>query len=239
MHVRDQGCAGLSKRARHLNTLASVALSMPLDPELGPLPPALHRVSERGTLRRYKKGVVLIEEGEPGGTLFFVQTGLLRAYTARTDGQEFTFGFYGPGAVLGEMSLDGGPRSASVTVEETATCRCVSRQTLEQCIAEEPALAFELLALVIRRARALSDRARDLALHDAYGRLVLLLRAGSTAQPDGSQRMGFALTQAQLAQQIGCSRTMVTKLLGDLVKGGYLALEQRHWVTRKALPPRW
>ena len=212
-------------------------IAVPLEPGLDSLPPALRRVAERGQLRRCKKGTVLIEEGEPGGTLFFVQTGLLRAYTAHTDGQEFTFGFYGPGEVLGEMSLDGGPRSACVTVEEAALCRWVTRQTLEQCIAEEPALAFELLALVIRRARALSDRARDMALHDAYGRLVLLLRAGSKAQPDGTQRMVFELTQTQLAQQIGCSRTMVTKLLGDLVKGGYLALNQRHWVTCRPLPP--
>ncbi len=212
---------------------------MPIEPGLDTLPPALRRVAERGTQRRCKRGVVLIEEGEPGGTLFFVQSGLLRAYTARADGQEFTFGFYGPGEVLGEMSLDGGPRSASVTVEEITVCRWVTRQTLEQCIAEEPALAFELLALVIRRARALSDRARDLALNDAYGRLVLLLRAGSQVQPDGSQRMTFALTQAQLAQQIGCSRPMVTKLLGDLVQGGYLVEDKRHWVTCKALPARW
>lgn len=196
-------------------------------------------MAAQAPLRRCRKGVVLIEEGELGGNLFFIDSGLLRAYTSREDGQEFTFGFFGPGEVLGEMSLDGGPRSASVTVEEAAVCRWVTRQALEQHIAQQPALAFELLALVIRRARALSTRARDLALTDAYGRLVLLLRAGSCPQPDGTQRMTYALTQTQLAQQIGCSRPMVTKLLGDLVKGGYLVEDNRHWVTCKTLPSRW
>ncbi len=212
---------------------------MAIDAPFAALPPLLQALAAQAPQRRCRKGALLIEEGEPGGNLFFVDSGLLRAYSDREDGQEFTFGFYGPGEVLGEMSLDGGPRSASVTVEQTAVCRWVTRQTLEQHIAQHPALAFELLTLVIRRGRALSTRARDLALTDAYGRLVLLLRAGSRPQPDGTQRMTYGLTQVQLAQQIGCSRPMVTKLLGDLVKGGYLVSDRGHWVTCKPLPARW
>jgi CRP/FNR family transcriptional regulator, cyclic AMP receptor protein len=42
-----------------------------------------------------------------------------------------------------------------------------------------------------------------------------------------------------IAQHIGCSRTMVTRLLGDLVKGGYLRAEARHWRLMRPLPPKW
>jgi CRP/FNR family cyclic AMP-dependent transcriptional regulator len=203
------------------------------------LSPAMRSVAERGLERRYRRGAILINEGDPGGTLYFIMRGLLRAYTARGDGQEFTFGFYGPGEYMGELSLDGGPRSANVVVEQAAVCRIVTRQALEQCIAEQPVLAFELLSKVIGRARDLSARARDLALSDAYGRLAMLLREGALAQPDGTLWMPAAVTQAQLAQQVGCSRTMVTKLLGDLVKGGYLVLDQKRWRLLRALPSRW
>ena len=201
--------------------------------------PGLRALAASGVVKRYKRGTLLIEEGEPGGSLYFVTRGLLRAYTARADGQEFTFGFYGAGETLGELSLDGGPRSASVMVEEAVVCFNVARPRLEQAIAEQPSLAFDLLALVIRRARALSSRASDLALNDVYGRLVMLLRAGSAPQPDGSQCMDYPVTQAQLAQQIGCSRTMVTKLLGDLVKGGYLQQQGRLWSIQRPLPAKW
>lgn len=203
------------------------------------LPPALRPVAERGMERRYRKGTILIEEGEPGGLLYFIVRGRLRAYSARADGQEFTYGYYGPGEYMGELSLDGGPRSASVIVEETAVCRIVARQTLEDCIAADPSITFALMAKVIRLARVLSLRARDLALNDAYGRLVQLLQAGSDVQPDGTQLMRDTLTQEQLAQQVGCSRTMVTKLLGELVKGGWLQLEQRRWRTLRTLPPKF
>jgi|CXWL01.1.fsa_nt_gi CRP/FNR family cyclic AMP-dependent transcriptional regulator len=203
------------------------------------LSPALRGVAERGVERRYRRGSILIQEGEPGGTLYFIVRGRLRAYTSRADGQEFTFGFYGPGEYMGELSLDGGPRSANVVVEQAAVCRIVTRQTLEQCIAEQPTLAFELLTKVIRRARDLSARASDLALNDAYGRLVMLLRVGALAQADGTHWMAGRLTQAQIAQQIGCSRTMVTKLLGDLARGGYLRLDDKRWRLLRPLPPKW
>jgi hypothetical protein len=32
---------------------------------------------------------------------------------------------------------------------------------------------------------------------------------------------------------------MVTKLLGELVKGGWLQLDNRHWRTLKTLPPKF
>ena len=215
------------------------AETRPAEDGLALLPPALRAVAERGTERRYRKGTILIEEGEPGGALYFIVRGQLRAYSARADGQEFTFGYYGAGDYMGEMSLDGGPRSASVIVEEASTCRIVTRPTLEACIAQDPAITFELMAKVIRLARSLSSRARDLALNDAYGRLVRLLRAGALPQPDGTLWMATPLTQEQLSQQVGCSRSMVAKLLGDLVKGGYLRQDEKRWRLLRNLPPKW
>lgn len=203
----------------------------------------LRSLAEQGRTQVYKRGTILIQEGEPGGTLYFVLSGLLRAYSAREDGQEFTYSFSVPGDTLGEVSLDGGLRSASVVAEQDAMCSFVTRATLEQRIAAEPALALELIALLTQRLRNISSKARELALTDAYGRLVLLLRAGSQPLPDGRARMAYPLTQEQMAAQIGCSRSMVTKLLRDLAKGEFLRQEQhaqgRVWVMLKPLPAGW
>ena len=205
--------------------------------------PLLAWVAAQGVVKRYRRGVILMQEGEPGGPLFFLLSGLVRAYSAREDGSEFTFGFYEAGETLGELALDGGSRSANVAVESAARCSFVTRPTLERCIAQEPALAFELLGLVARRARDVSRIATGLALDKAYDRLVRLLRAGSSTESDGLVCMAYPLTQKQMAQQIGCVPAMVTKLLGDLVKGGYLRQELRPqgrvWVMLKPLPAGW
>ncbi len=209
------------------------------DDGLSGLHPSLRAVALLGVVRRYRKGALLWQEGDPGGSLLFIVSGQLRAYSSSDEGQEFTFGYYGPGEYLGEMTLDGGMRSASVVVEAASVCRVVSRATLEACIAEDPAITFLLLSKLVFLVRSLSVRARNLALNDAYGRLVQLLLDGAVVQLDGSHWMPLALTQTQLAQQIGCSRSMVTKLLGDLTKGGYLRQDQRRWRILRAPPPKW
>ena len=209
------------------------------DDGLNRLPPSLRAVALQGVERRYRKGAILMEEGDPGGTLYFIVSGRLRAYSASAEGQEFTYGTYGAGEYLGEMSLDGEPRSASVIVETTSVCRIVTRATLEACIAQDPGITFLLLGKMVRMVRNLSVRARDLALNNAYGRLAQLLRDRAVPQADGSHWMAMALTQEQLAQQVGCSRTMVTKLLGDLTQGGYLRLDDRRWRLLRPLPPKW
>ncbi len=203
------------------------------------LPDALRVVALHGVERRYRKGAILMHEGDPGGTLYFIVSGRLRAYSASAEGQEFTFGYYGPGEYMGEMSLAGGPRSASVVVETASVCRVVTREALVACIAQDPNITFLLLGKVVRLVRALSVRARDLALNDAYGRFAQLLRDTAVAQPDGSRWMPMVLTQTELAQQVGCSRTMVTKLIGDLTRGGYLRLDERRWRLLRPLPPKW
>ncbi len=138
------------------------------------------------------------------------------------------------------MGLDGGPRSASVMALEPTVCSMVTRRTLESHLNEHPAFAFELLSKVIRRARLATLSAKVMALNDVYGRLKHLLETGTERQPDGSRRMTEAFTHKELANQLGCSREMVTRQLNDLQEGGYLCAPRGGvMVLLKALPPRW
>jgi CRP/FNR family cyclic AMP-dependent transcriptional regulator len=198
----------------------------------------LRALARRGEVRRYRKGTLLIQEGESGDTLFIVLSGRLRAFSAGPNGREITYGVYGPGEYLGEMSLDGGVRSASVITLEPTECTVVTRVTLKQHIAEHPEFAFELLGKVIRRARAATLTARQLALNDVYGRLSSLLQSLAVEQPDGSWRVPEKLSHLDLASRLGCSREMVSRLMKDLQRGGYVSKGPSILIA-KPLPPRW
>jgi CRP/FNR family cyclic AMP-dependent transcriptional regulator len=79
-----------------------------------------------------------------------------------------------------------------------------------------------------------------MALNDVYGRLKHLLETGTELLPDGTRRMTEALTHKELANQLGCSREMVTRQVNDLQEGGYLrAPRGGAMVLLKPLPPRW
>ena len=200
---------------------------------------ALTALATRGEVRRYRKGTLLIQEGDVGDTLFIILSGRLRAFSAGEGDREITYGSYGPGEYLGEMSLDGGPRSASVITLEATSCAVVGRRTLLRFIGERPEFALELLAKVIRRARNATHSARQLALNDVYGRLRLLLGSLVQAQPDGSLRLAERLTHLEMSHRLGCSREMVSRLMKDLERGGYIRLDGAVYRLDKPLPQRW
>jgi CRP/FNR family cyclic AMP-dependent transcriptional regulator len=115
----------------------------------------------------------------------------------------------------------------------------VRRATLEQHIAENPGFAFELLAKVIRRARAATLSARQMALNDVYGRLKLLLDALAVPQADGTRLVGERLTHQEIANRIGCTREMVGRLMRDLEAGGHVRAPHGLIALHGVLPARW
>ncbi len=209
------------------------------NPDLADWPDTLRELVSRGQIRRYRKGTLLIQEGDLGDTLFIILSGRLRAFSAGERDREITYGVYGRGEYLGEMSLDGGPRSASVITMEASTCAVVTRRTLENFIAEHPQFAFELLAKVIRRARQATLGARQLALNDVYGRLKLLLDRLAVEAPEGERIVPERLTHKDIANRIGASREMVSRQLKDLENGQFIDLVDGLIRLRKPLPARW
>lgn len=207
--------------------------------ELAAKAPSVAALAGRGEPRHYRKGMLLIQEGDQGDTLYIVLQGRLRAFAVGDNGREITYGTYGAGEFIGEMSLDGGPRSASVETLEWTVCAVVTRTTLEQHLAAEPAFAFELLSKVIRRARAATLSAKQLALNDVYGRLKLLLEGSAVPQPDGSLWIAERLTHQQMAYYLGSSREMVSRLMKDLQDGGHVTVEGKGLRLKGRLPMRW
>lgn len=211
----------------------------PPDPEQIPgMSDALRALARRGRVRLVRKGTVLIEEGEHDDLLYIILSGSLRAFSTGESGREVTYGIYGPGEYLGEMSLDGGARSASVVAEQASYCSQVARATLLAHLRERPEFAFELLAKVIRRARAATLSTKQLALNDVYGRLARLLNEQARADGATARRVARS-THLDLSRQLGCSREMVSRLVKDLVNGGWLHEDADAWTILRPLPSRW
>jgi CRP/FNR family transcriptional regulator, cyclic AMP receptor protein len=203
------------------------------------LTPTLRALAERGTLRSYRKGTLIIEEGTHGDTLYVLLAGRVKAFSSDARGREVVYGVYAPGDYFGEMSLDGGPRSASVIADAACTCAVLTRKTLREHIAAEPEFAFELIARIARRARLATQSARSMALLDVYGRVVQLFEALAVAQDDGTRVIAERLTHVEIASRVGCSREMVSRLLKDLEAGGFVRRDGQRQVLVKRLPMHW
>jgi CRP/FNR family cyclic AMP-dependent transcriptional regulator len=199
----------------------------------------LAHLAARGTRRKYRKGTLLIQEGDPGDTLFVLLSGRVKVYSIDASNREITFAVLGPGSYFGEMSLDGGPRSASVIVTEVSECSVLTLRSLKAFLAEWPEFAFDLLTTVIRRAREATAIARGLALESVYGRLAAYLNRIAVAGDGGTRQLPERITHLELASRVGSSREMVSRLLKDLEAGGYVETRNRRLVIKRALPARW
>jgi CRP/FNR family transcriptional regulator, cyclic AMP receptor protein len=204
-----------------------------------PMSDSLRTLAQRGEIKRLRKGVQIISEGDVGDTLYIVLTGSLRAFAVGPDEREVTYATYGPGEYVGEMGLDGGPRSANVETLQTSLVAVVRRDTLQRHLDAEPQFAFELLTKVIRRARAATLGLKQIALNDVYGRLKALLESLTEAQADGSRVADPAPSHKEMSQTLGCGREMISRVMKDLERGGYVEVGRRRVVLKKPLPAKW
>ena len=80
---------------------------------------------------------------------------------------------------------------------------------------------------------------KQLALNDVYGRLVLLLNSLAPPQADDTRLITERLTHQEMANRLGCSREMVSRLMKDLERGGYVVAASGSFSVVRALPSRW
>lgn len=203
------------------------------------LDPSIGRLAARGIVRSYRKNTIILNEGEAGDSLFVLLQGQVKVYATDENGREITYGTIQGGDYFGEMSLDGGARSASVMTLDACLCSLVTRAVVQQHLAEEPCFAMQLVTQVIRRARSATETARQMALMDVYGRVIHTLEGEQGPASSQTHVQLTQITHQQIASRVGASREMVSRLLKDLEKGGYVELGIKRITLKKKLPARW
>jgi|GEM_PF-6235607 len=153
------------------------------------------------------KGETFIREGDKECSLIYIVSGEVRTYVSRAK-RELVFGTYGAGESFGELTLHGKPRNTSIRAVTEAEYVLVPLEKILQYISECPLFAMDLLNRATTRARVITARARSLALTDSYGRLSELLT--ELAKENSEEPPVVRVTHQELADQIGCTREMVT-----------------------------
>ena len=202
-------------------------------------PPLLDAIAARGGVRRFPAQAILINEGDTSDSLYIVLSGRLRVYASSRDGREVVLAEHGPGEYLGELSLDGEKRSASVKTIEPTTCCVVPGARAPQLPAEHPDFALHLTHKLIHMVRRLTEQVKSLALQDVYGRIARVLTELSDEVGD-ERVVRIKLTQQDIAdarrlvardgqpRHEGARRPAATSTVRD----------GRHVIHRK-LPPAW
>jgi CRP/FNR family cyclic AMP-dependent transcriptional regulator len=205
-----------------------------------PLPASvLEAATRHGVSRRFAAGDVLFHEGDASDAMYLLLSGQLRVFARNATGREVVYNVLEPGELLGEMLLDGGPRSASVEALVASECLVVDAGHVHGLLRESPDFAERLVLKLILRMRQATRTIRGMALEGVYERVVALLEQVAVST-GAERRVPRELTQLEIARRVGASREMVNVVIRDLVRGGHIRKDRAHRMTLLApLPPRW
>ena len=200
---------------------------------------AIQTLETHSSIKSYRKNTVIIERGDGSNSLYVLEGGKVRVYVSDEDGKEVVLNVLeAPGAYFGELALVGDTeRTASVMTVEDSKMRIISKQNFSACLAGNPQIALELIHDLVKQVKMLTDRVGTLALNDVYGRVAATL--SEWAKEEDGRLITGRLTQQEIAQMVGSSREMVSRIFKDLKLGGYIAIENKRIVLLKKLPARW
>ncbi len=200
--------------------------------------PLLDKIAAVATVRAFAKRAIIVTEGDDTDSLYVVLSGKARVFVADDKGREVQLNQLGPGEYFGEVTLDGGPRSASVMALEDCRCAIVRRSELTAILERQPELALHIMRKLARRVRDLTENVRSLALMDVYGRVARLLLE-LAEQKEGRLVIDEPLTHKDIASREAPTREMISRIFSDLSDGGYVRKEDGQLVIARKPPPRW
>jgi len=109
--------------------------------------------------RSFKKGDILVKQGDSGLGLYIIVSGKVKIVKETADGEEMEVAVHGPADFFGEMSvLDDAPRSASVIALADTECLLLTAWVFKAKMEEQPEIALEVLPMVVKRFRETNER---------------------------------------------------------------------------------
>jgi CRP/FNR family cyclic AMP-dependent transcriptional regulator len=198
----------------------------------------LRALAEHATAQAFPKNSVIINEGDRSDSIFVIESGRVKVFLHGQDGKEVLLNIHGPGEYFGEMVLDEGPRSASVMTVERSKFLVIPKAEFRRFVSAHPDFAMRLINRLMLRVRALTESVGSLALLDVYGRVARLLLE-LAVEKDGKLVVAERLTQQDIADRVGSSREMVSRIFKDLTAGGYIEVEDRRITICRDLPSKW
>lgn len=110
-------------------------------------------------MKEWVAGTPVFSEGEPGDGIYVVHSGVVEIAARSVPGRQHRLAVMEPGDYFGEMAVfDGGPRSASATVLETALLTFIPADAVREVLSTAPLLAAALVRDASLRMRDFNQR---------------------------------------------------------------------------------
>ncbi|MBK7327288.1 Transcriptional regulator, Crp/Fnr family [Candidatus Propionivibrio aalborgensis] len=195
-------------------------------PMFAGLPDAqLEQISRMAVSRKVARNTTIVYVGDSTDSLFVIVSGSAKVMNRDPEGNEVILCFLNEGECFGEMGLiDGSPRSADVVANEACELLVIAKSDLMKALAENLDLCLNIMKSLVLRLREANRKIESLALMDVYGRVAKLLLDLSEKE-NGIRTIRRKITKQDMAKMVGASREMVSRVMKDLERSGYIRVE--------------
>jgi CRP/FNR family transcriptional regulator len=187
------------------------------------------RVAAVTVERRYERGDIIILEGDRGGALYFVRSGLVKVFKSSPEGKEQVLRLIEAGRTFNDVpALDAGPNPASAAALEPSIVYATGGVELRRLIAERPGVALATVQALAGALRHLVTLVEDLSFRHVTARVakILIEQDASTDASGASGKATHRLTQQEMAAMAGTAREMVGRALKELEATGAIRIQR-------------
>lgn len=157
-------------------------------------------------------GEILFLQDDEGSDLYVIESGSIEISILSESGKKLSLNIMGAQDVLGEIAaLDGGTRTATASALEPSVLFRINLSDVHEAIYQNPQIAIDLISVLCRRLRWVSQQVEDMALLDIERRLArrLLILHRKFSDDDGL----LHLSQSELADFLASTRESINKVL--------------------------
>jgi CRP-like cAMP-binding protein len=160
--------AGQVKAGRKTQRIQDAIATIPF---FSALEEAEHKkLVDTSVLHVVNAGDVIMQEGDPGRSIFVILDGRVRVFTTGQDGEELELAILGPSQFFGEMSLlQGKPRSRSVVAIDSSLLVELSFSSMRKLVEQHPSVRKTLLEYYDCRVRDAEEKRAQLGMVERRG----------------------------------------------------------------------
>lgn len=169
----------------------------------------------------YPRNNILSYRGDPSGSVFLVVRGRVKIILTNDEGREVIVALLCPGGIFGLTSaLDGREQLCNAVTIDRSTIARFKGASFIRWTDGSPGARLALVRELTRQIRELSQKIGEHALMSTKDRLLLTLleiaEEEGEQEPGGTQVAFTRPTHKELANRIGSSREVVSRLLAEL-----------------------
>ena len=177
---------------------------------------AFNRLTENTVPRRYPKGKILFQRGDPADYFYIVLDGWVKLYRDTPDGTQVVVNIFCRGNMFAEAAAfmsTGYPVSAEVI--DDSRLLAIQSKRFNSIVQSNPEVALNMLAAMSRHLHELVHEVEYLKSHTASERLAMfLLRCCPVAR--GAARVKLPYDKNLIAARIGIKPESLSRLLNRL-----------------------